>query len=164
MNTTKTTTITVDDIKRASGTAAGAVCPECGRFADRWTVKAISAHLALHAADTTTAPTNDWKCSGHIRVAADGTKTYREKNRQTGEVRWTAGAADDVHQPTTKTYDIVKNTRDFEKEDRRTGRIRTGMVTTWDVVDTTTCRLVSECYTLREAKAVLQQLTTKGGR
>lgn len=55
------------------------------------------------------------------------------------------------------TYEIVKHTRDYEKESR-TGRVYTGMVTTWDVVCVETCSLMSEHYRKRDAKAALEHL------
>lgn len=47
--------------------------------------------------------------------------------------------------------EILKNTRTEEREDRRTGVIRSRVVTTWDLVKDG--ELISECRTMREAIA-----------
>ena len=60
------------------------------------------------------------------------------------------------------TYEVVKNgPREYEKESRTVNRIYTGMITTWDVVNTATCELVSEHRTRREARAALDALLAK---
>jgi len=54
-------------------------------------------------------------------------------------------------------YDIVKHTRDCEKE-LPSGRVRTSTITTWDVIDTARCSMVSEHNTKREAVAAVTVL------
>jgi len=58
------------------------------------------------------------------------------------------------------TFDVVKHTRDCEKE-QRNGSTRVRTITTWDVVNTRTCSLVSECTTKREALALVASLVAQ---
>lgn len=63
---------------------------------------------------------------------------------------------------TATTFEIVKNgPREYAKESRVVNRIYTGMITTWDVVNTATCELVSEHRTRREAREALALINAK---
>ena len=62
-------------------------------------------------------------------------------------------------------YTVEKNgPREYAKESRVTNRIYTGMVTTWDVVDTQACEMVSEHRTKKAAVAALAALLERKGR
>ena len=55
-----------------------------------------------------------------------------------------------------KTH-IVKNTREEFKESRTGNTVRRFMVTTWDLIDSDGCRLISEHRTKCEAVAAQQK-------